>query len=607
MEAPRNDPQSFQRFAERVRTHLFNLATIGESGHVDIIERLTLKLQLTDRLAWNDKRGLELDQRTINDFGRWLTTRAVSYQNAYAITDEQHHLASKSDQHWPQGQQRSQHRRSARTHHVMSSVRGQTDHGSTELKERRPADASQCFKCKGVHRLEECQFFRDLPVSDRMTFVQRRGLCYGCFGIRHGAMHCTFKKTCGVERCRLNHHRLLHRNQGHSDRTVRPHTLRSTPRKIGFKIIRLDTLDAEGERVPVNVMMDDGSDATLFREGLTHRLRLKGKRQTLLVEGATEGSARHEDSEFLALRLVTASGEEFSIEGSTVRSITRPVPVIRWDELKRRWSHLTDVPAQRDCGGRVDILLGLDYAPLITPSESRIGGADEPVASKTRLGWTLQGVIGLDGGWNAARIHRVCASTDITAQLVAQLKRFCDTEAFGTEFRGDGMSTVNRKAVEKLETETVRLEKGYAAPVLWLDGTPPNISDSRRMAENRLQSLCNKFKRIPGYEQHYRAAMNKKFTEGYAHRLSAGEVQQQPTKYFLPHFGVPKVIGQPELRLVFDAAAKSGGKCLNDFITSGPALQNALAAVLVGFREGAIGWSADISAMFSRIRLTDVD
>ncbi len=85
-------------------------------------------------------------------------------------------------------------------------------------------------------------------------------------------------------------------------------------------------------------------------------------------------------------------------------------------------------------------------APLINPSESRIGGADEPVGSKTRLGWTLQGVIGEGGDWKAARIHQICASTDITAQLVTQLKRFCDTESFGTEFQGDGMSTENRKA-----------------------------------------------------------------------------------------------------------------------------------------------------------------
>jgi hypothetical protein len=59
---------------------------------------------------------------------------------------------------------------------------------------------------------------------------------------------------------------------------------------------------------------------------------------------------------------------------------------------------------------------------------------------------------------------------------------------------------------------------------------------------------------------------------------------------FFWHFGVPKVASRPELRIVFDAAAKSGGKCLNDFITCGPALQNPLPAVLIGFREGDIGW-----------------
>jgi hypothetical protein len=57
LDAPKNDPQSFKRFAERVRIHLFNLSTIGESGHADIIERLALKLQLSDRLEWNFGRG----------------------------------------------------------------------------------------------------------------------------------------------------------------------------------------------------------------------------------------------------------------------------------------------------------------------------------------------------------------------------------------------------------------------------------------------------------------------------------------------------------------------------------------------------------------------
>ena len=123
----------------------------------------------------------------------------------------------------------------------------------------------------------------------------------------------------------------------------------------------------------------------------------------------------------------------------------------------------------------------------------------------------------------------------------------------------------------------------------------------------RLKSLLNKFARGPADYTFYRAAMEKNFTEGYARRVPSKEIQQKPSKYFLPHFGVPKMAGRPELRLVFDAAAKSHGKFLNDFISSGPALQNPLPAVLIRFREGTIAWSADIGAMFSRIRLKEKD
>ena len=270
MDAPKNDPQSFKRFAERVRTHLFNLSTIGESGHADIIERLALKLQLSDRLEWNFGRGEDLERRTINDFGRWLTTRAVAYQNAYAIADSQQHppphAAKNHNQpsNPPHHRQPQQQRRSARTYHGASS--SQKNHGSTEQKEKKPTEPL-CFKCEGSHRLEDCTFFKDLPISDRLTFTQRRGLCYGCFGIRHGFMNCTLKKECGINGCKLSHHKLLHKENGPVERNARPHTLRSDRRQIAFKMLRLDALDADGEMVPVNILMDDGSDQPSFARG----------------------------------------------------------------------------------------------------------------------------------------------------------------------------------------------------------------------------------------------------------------------------------------------------------------------------------------------------
>ena len=63
----------------------------------------------------------------------------------------------------------------------------------------------------------------------------------------------------------------------------------------------------------------------------------------------------------------------------------------------------------------------------------------------------------------------------------------------------------------------------------------------------------------------------------------------------------------PKLRVVFDAAAPFQGKCLNDAILSGPALQPSLPSVLTQFREGTVAWASDVEAMFSRFRLNPSD
>ena len=70
---------------------------------------------------------------------------------------------------------------------------------------------------------------------------------------------------------------------------------------------------------------------------------------------------------------------------------------------------------------------------------------------------------------------------------------------------------------------------------------------------------------------------------------------------------MPKALGSNELRLAFDAATRTRGKCLKDFITPGPALQNPLPTVVIDFRVRIVDWSADISAMFIRIKLKDED
>ena len=54
---------------------------------------------------------------------------------------------------------------------------------------------------------------------------------------------------------------------------------------MALGVIRLDILSADGEFVPANVMIDEGSDATLIREDFARRLGLSGPSQKLSVRG----------------------------------------------------------------------------------------------------------------------------------------------------------------------------------------------------------------------------------------------------------------------------------------------------------------------------------
>ncbi|XP_068149409.1 uncharacterized protein [Drosophila tropicalis] len=62
-----------------------------------------------------------------------------------------------------------------------------------------------------------------------------------------------------------------------------------------------------------------------------------------------------------------------------------------------------------------------------------------------------------------------------------------------------------------------------------------------------------------------------------------------------------------KVRLVWDAAAQSGGKALNDYIWSGPDLLNSLFDLLLSFRVGRVAICGDIAEMFHQIRVKPAD
>jgi len=79
--------------------------------------------------------------------------------------------------------------------------------------------------------------------------------------------------------------------------------------------------------------------------------------------------------------------------------------------------------------------------------------------------------------------------------------------------------------------------------------------------------------------------------------------------YFLSYFPVvSRTKGTSNLRIVFDAKAKGrSGSSLNGAIKKGSNRLNGLFAILLRFRRFQYAFTADISEMFLRIRLTEAD
>lgn len=51
----------FKRFAEKVRSHMFDLSRIREMPTADMIEKICLEFNFQDRLAWNEERHGHLE------------------------------------------------------------------------------------------------------------------------------------------------------------------------------------------------------------------------------------------------------------------------------------------------------------------------------------------------------------------------------------------------------------------------------------------------------------------------------------------------------------------------------------------------------------------
>ena len=486
-----------------------------------------------------------------------------------------------------------------------------------------------CLCCKGDHDTQKCPKLRNMDVDSRWAWARTENVCFRCMKRRHRRGSCK-AKSCGTRGCRRPHHALLHteptttateaspapeetaQRESTEEAAVMTTAAQEKKQSILLKMCPV-TVAGPGGEIATYALLDEGSTVTLIDEGLASQLRLDGPRRPLKIQGVN-ASQPEPESRTVKLRVRGRNMDDFhhirarTVKGLRIRAQSIPRDITDFD-------HLRDLAEEVTTGRAVPrLLIGADHWHLIITRDARIGRRREPVASRTELGWVIHGV--------APRIelrqdehevfHAYVAGRDVRTRereedirrVEELVKTHFKIEALGVSL-AKKMKPEDKRATEIFNNTVKKVDEHYETGLVWRhDNT--SMPPSYACAAKRLRSLEKKMDQSATLTEEYSAQIQNLLSKGYAVECDGTE-EDSSKAWFLPHFAVRNPNKPGKVRLVFDAAARSGGVSLNDRLIEGPDLLKSLPGILFRFRERPIAVTADIEEMFLQVKIRPED
>ncbi|CAG9125027.1 unnamed protein product [Plutella xylostella] len=409
--------------------------------------------------------------------------------------------------------------------------------------------------------------------------------------------------------CKLSHHKLLHhqavkkedeREEVTASTTEKPTVAaNNSERRSAYLKIAPVVLTGPHSSIETYALFDEGSTITIIDADVANSLGLDGPTDPMWVQGVSGKEVRHSKSKKIDFTIRGKHAqEEFKLEEvRTVEKLDFITQTVKKEEVDD-CSHLSDIReelAYEEASPK--LLIGQDNWDLIVSREVRDGRRDQPVASRTQLGWVLHGC-------RTTQSKPVNFCGYVTRSTMEKMMKHCfELESLSIEARKP-TTDPEEQATRKLEEESRRLPDGrFETRLLWKRENE-KIPNNRQDGLKRLCSLERKLDRDPELKKKYEECMENMLKSGYA--KPATTLPTQDRTWYLPHFAVcnPE---KKKIRLVYDAAAKSHGRSLNDMLLTGPDLLQLLPGVVMRFRQHLYAVSADIKEIFMQIRIKECD
>ncbi|XP_053699271.1 uncharacterized protein LOC128746246 [Sabethes cyaneus] len=510
-----------------------------------------------------------------------------------------------------------------------------SEYPSTSQSDMTVAEGT-CLVCKGnCKSLTKCKRFLEFARDSRWATVRDLGLCRRCLRRHSGGCQA---KACGKNGCELKHHELLHNDQKNTpSNTYRNYTDNTRPTnrvernlpgpnssehgcnihqvsssEVLFRYLPI-VLYGKHTSIPTFAFLDNGSELTLLDKALASELQLEGESMPLCLHWTGGAKRREENSKTVKLELAAKHNpfKKYTLNGvRTVDELLLPPQTLNVEELKVLYPHLKNLPIESYHDIRPRILIGMKDQHLSLVRKSREGAWHQPIAVKTRLGWTVCGGGKPDDDTNLVHsVFHVCAREPSTDEdLHSIVKQYFAIESLGiAQPRKNLLSSEEERAQSLLATRTVFKRNRYETGLLWRYDNV-RLPDSRPMAVRRLEYLRKRMDKDPELAKAVNQKMIDLIAKGYVRKLTDEELKQSFSRvWYLPMFPVTNVNKPGKIRMVWDAAAASHGITLNSVLLKGPDQLCDLFTILIQFRVGRIGLTGDVREMFLQVLMRAED
>ncbi|GFR32388.1 integrase catalytic domain-containing protein [Trichonephila clavata] len=304
-----------------------------------------------------------------------------------------------------------------------------------------------------------------------------------------------------------------------------------------------------GEKVPLRVLADSGSQVSLLRSSTADFLNLRKLKTDMSVSGLG-GSNVNIKSKIKGVISNGSGSYKRVVDFHVVPKITNMIPVNSFD-----------------------------ISHIVFPSNVHLA----------------------DPTFNTSNSIDALLSADIFFDILKDGKYKLDNEEIvPTKFVSDELKKCDEHFLKTMARDT----NGRFCVEMPMKDNDIELGQSKSTAIRRLKLLERRFVREPHIKDKYVEFLQEYEDLDHMQRVK----EEEPgLHYYIPHHAVIRPESKStKLRVVFDASCKSSnGNSLNDILLKGGTIQPDLFDILLRFRKYVVAFSSDIKKMFRQIKVQE--